>query len=264
MNSRAPMEPTDETLAYELVRAGHSITIEPVPDELVGNVLAAIGSAPAPRRRRWLAWWHWLRARRRRLVAAVIAVVLLLGAFTPPVRAAVGEWLRIGGVLIRTGSPPVRPSTQPPGRSPSPAGSRELTLEQARAAVAFPIGVPSVLGAPERITVTDDHRVVGMDWTVDGRPVHLDQFDGTISWVFVKQNWSIVTPTDVAGADAVWLADPHEIVYVDRDGIERHETARLSGPSLIWQPTLDGRELTVRLEGITGLEQARTIAESLG
>lgn len=121
-----------------------------------------------------------------------------------------------------------------------------------------------MLGAPERITVTDDHRVVGMNWTVDGRPVHLDQFDGTISWVFVKQNWSIVTPTDVAGADAVWLADPHEIVYVDRDGIERHETARLSGPSLIWQPTLDGRELTVRLEGITRLEDARAIAESLG
>ena len=105
--------------------------------------------------------------------------------------------------------------------------------------------------------------MVGMDWTIDGRPVHLDQFDGTMSWVFVKQNWKLVTPTDVAGSDALWLAKTHEIAYVDRDGVERRETARLSGPSLIWQPTIDGRDLTVRLEGVSRLEQARTIAASL-
>lgn len=259
MTSREPMEPTDETLASELIRAGRSITIEPVPDELVGNVLTAIESAPSRNRRRWLGWWRWLLNRRRRLVAAAIAILLLVGVLTPPVRAAVGEWLRIGGVLIRTGPPPT-PSVQ----TPSPVDRRTvLTLEQARAAVDFPIGLPSALGAPERITVTDDRRVVGMDWTVDGRPVHLDQFDGTISWVFLKQHWSAVTPTDVAGAEAAWLADPHEIVYVDRAGTERRETARISGPSLIWQPTLDGRELTVRLEGIATLDRARTIAESL-
>lgn len=262
MSSREPTEPTDETLASELVRAGRTVVIDPVPDDLVGNVLTAIGSAPAPHRRRWLAWWRWLRARRRRLVATVIAIVLLVGALTPPVRATVSEWLRIGGVLIRTGAPPSPGATSSPSSS-GPTRSSEMTLDQARNIVDFPIGVPSELGPPERVTVTDDHRVVGMDWTVDGRPVHLDQFDGTISWVFLKRNWSTVTPTDVDDADGAWLADPHEIVYIDRAGTERRETARISGPSLIWQPTLDGREVTVRLEGVATLDQARTIAGSL-
>ena len=261
---------TDQELAAELIRAGRTIVVEPVSDGLIADVLADIAAAPAPtRRRHWSGWWRWLRSSRRRLVAVLLVIVLLLGALTPPVRAAVGEWLRIGGVLIRTGAPP-SPTSAPGSDEPSaPAGppslgGRELTLERARTAVSFPIGVPAELGPPERITVTDDRRVVGMDWTIDGRRVHLDQFDGTMSWVFVKQNWKLITPTEVGGSsDAVWLAETHEIAYVDRDGVERRETARLSGPSLIWQPMIDGRELTVRLEGITTLDRARAIAESL-
>ena len=201
----------------------------------------------------------------------LIVIALLIATLTPPVRAAVGGWLGIGGVLIRTEAPPPPGSTPPlspspplsPAPSPSPAKSHELTLDQARSAVDFPIGVPTKLGTPQRITVTDDRRVVGMDWTVDGRAVHLDQFDGTMSWVFLKQNWSTITPTTVGEAEAAWLAEPHEIVYVDRAGVERRETARLSGPSLIWQPTIDGREVTVRLEGIATLQRARSIAVSL-
>ena len=87
--------------------------------------------------------------------------------------------------------------------------------------------------------------------------------DGTVSWVFLKQNWSIVTPTDVDGADAAWLAEPHEIVYVDRSGVERRETARLSGPCLVWQPLVADRRTTARLEGIAELVTARSIAESM-
>ena len=33
--------------------------------------------------------------------------------------------------------------------------------------------------------------------------------------------------------------------------------------SLVWQPQLDQRRTTARLEGITELDEARTIAESL-
>jgi hypothetical protein len=253
-----------EALEAELIQAGRSLQIDPVPDDLVNEVLTAIGSArPAPRRPS-PAWWRWLRARRRRLVAAVIIAVLLVAALTPPVRAAVAEWLRIGGVLITTGArPQSTPGPRPPGVPTAPVGSREVSLEEVRAAVDFPVGVPAALGRPSRITLTDDRRVVGMDWVVDGAPVHLDQFDGTVSWVFLKQHWSIVTPTEVDGADAAWLADPHEIVYIDRTGIERRETARLSGPCLVWQPQLADRRTTARLEGIAQLDAARTIAESL-
>jgi len=262
-------EPVDDTnLAAELVRAGRTVLVEPPADDLVANVLTALGPASRRRRRPILGWWSWLRARRRRLVVAMMVAVLLVAALTPPVRAAVAEWLQIGGVLIRTGPPPATTLSPGPRAESSaypapPVGSRELTLDEARAAVDFPVGVPNALGAPDRVTVTTDGRVVGMDWMVDGRPVHLDQFDGTVSWVFLKQNWSIVTPTDVDGADAAWLAEPHEIVYVDRSGVERRETARLSSPCLIWQPLVADRRTTARLEGIAELVTARSIAESL-
>jgi hypothetical protein len=250
-----------ESLEAELVRAGRSVQIDPVPDDLATEVLAALLPLPSPRRR--LGWWHWLRARRRRLVAAVVIALLLVAALTPPVRAAVVEWLRIGGVLIMTGAPPAGTGSSSPGAAAVPAGARAVSLEEARGAVGFPVGVPSELGQPERITVTADRRVVGMDWTVDGNPVHLDQLDGTLSYAFLKRHWSIVTPTEVDGADAAWLAEPHEIVYVDRTGVERPETARLSGPSLVWQPRLGQHRTTARLEGLGQLEQARQIAESL-
>ena len=264
----------DETLEADLIHAGRTLRIEPVPDDLAAEVLSAVARSSeagftgtpsaAGARPRSPGWWRWLRSRRRRLVAAVIIAVLLVSALTPPVRAAVSQWLRIGGVMIRTGAPPL-PSVDPPSGGPatSPLPGREVTVAEARAVVDFPIGIPSVLGEPARVTVSDDGRVVGMDWTTAGRAVHLDQFDGTMSWVFLKQNWSIVTPTEVDGADAAWLADPHEIAYVDRAGVERRETARVSGPCLVWQPKLAEPGTTARLEGVPRLEDARLIAESL-
>lgn len=247
-----------EALEAELVRAGRALLVEAAPDDLAERVLSGIRSAPPRRIDRSPAWWRWLRARRRRLVAAVVAALILALTLTPPVRAAVIEWLRIGGVIVRTGSPPAVSPTPAP-----PAPGVPLTLERARAQVAFPIGVPALLGTPERVTVSADRRIVGMDWTVDGRAVHLDQFDGTMSWAYVKQHWTEVTPTDVAGADAVWLADAHQITYVDRDGVERPETARISGPCLVWEPTLDQQRTTARLEGIAQLRTARAVAETL-
>jgi hypothetical protein len=252
-----------EALEAELIRAGRSLVIEPVPDELTERVLEGIQAAPARRAGRAPRWWRWLRARRRRLVAAVIAAVLIALTLTPPVRAAVIEWLRIGGVVIKTGAPPVATPTAVPQMPALPSGAEVMSLDRARAMVDFPIGVPALLGDPERVTVTADRRVVGMDWTVDGRPVHLDQFDGTVSWVFLKRSWRSVTPTQVNGWEAAWLADFHEIAYVDSAGVERRETARISGPCLVWQPMLDGRWITARLEGVERLDTARAIAESL-
>lgn len=245
-------------LEADLVRAGRTIVIEPPPDDLAARVLTAIGPSTRRPAAGGPAWWRWLRARRRRLVAVIIAAVIIGLTLTPPVRAAVAQWLRIGGVVVRTGGPPVGAATPAP-----PSGGVPMTLEQARTSVDFPIGVPTLLGDPGRVSVSADHRVVGMDWTVDDRPVHLDQFDGTLSWVFLKRNWEQVTPTEVDGREAAWLSDPHEIVYVDRDGVERGETARISGPCLIWQQTLAGQEVTIRLEGIAPLGHARTTAESL-
>lgn len=249
-------------LEADLLRAGRTLDIEPVRDALTEDVLAAIaGSAPAHRRAP--RWWNWLRARRHRLVTALVVALLLLAALTPPVRAAVLQWLRIGGVLITTGSTPAGTDTTTAPFPSSLPGSRQVTLDEVRVLVDFPVGVPAALGPPSRVTLSADDRVVGMDWTVDGRAVHLDQFDGSLSYAFLKRSWSELTPTDVAGADAAWLPEAHEVAYVDRTGIERRETARLSGPSLVWQPLLAGGRTTARLEGFDTLDAARRVAESL-
>ena len=46
----------------------------------------------------------------------IIALVILGLGLTPPVRAAVVEWLRIGGVLVRTAPPVTGPVAHPIAR----------------------------------------------------------------------------------------------------------------------------------------------------
>ena len=61
----------------------------------------------------------------------------------------------------------------------------------------------------------------------------------------------------------MWFAQPHPIAYIDSAGVEHTEQARMAGPCLVWQRTIDGRMVTVRLEGQLTLSDAITIAESV-
>jgi hypothetical protein len=129
--------------------------------------------------------------------------------------------------------------------------------------VNFPIGVPDALGAPDRIAVSADRRVVSMDWGSGPDQLHLDQFDGELSWIFLKRARQPFEVTSVSGRDAVWFANAHEISYVDREGRERTEQARIAGPSLIWERPVAGRRVTMRLEGDQPRDRAITVAESI-
>jgi hypothetical protein len=250
-----------DDLENELLVLGRTMIIEPPPDDLVERVLARI-SMPAPRRSARIR--SWLTGSRRRLVALIIAVLITGLALTPPVRAVVREWLELGGVLIRTVPPPVTGATPAPSATsaPPPRAGRSMTLPQARRLVTFPIGVPAALDDPDRISVFDDQRVVSMDWASDPA-LRLDQFDGEISWVFVKQAREQLTFVDVAGQDAVWFAEPHPIAYIDSTGVEHTEQARMAGPCLVWQRSVGGRMMTLRLEGKLTMRRAITIAESV-
>ena len=141
-------------------------------------------------------------------------------------------------------------------RSPCRRPVQGVSLERARAMVDFTLGVPGELGAPEHVSVSADRRVVSMEWGSGRDRIHLDQFDGRISWVFVKRVWSQVTPTAVGGRDAAWIADTHEIVYTDRDGTERRAEARISGPCLVWERLTGSGTVTLRLEGDLSMERA--------
>ena len=102
-----------DRLDAELRALGRTMVVAPPADDLVEQVLARLPAEPAPAALTAVAGCC---ARRRRLVAVIIAVVLIGLGLTPPVRAAVVEWLRIGGVLIRTAPPATGPV--PDARSP--------------------------------------------------------------------------------------------------------------------------------------------------
>src|SRR5918992_277357 len=169
-----------DQLEDELRQLGRTMVVAAPRDDLVERVLTRLPALPRRRRTPWA----WLVARRRRLVAVIIAVVLLGLGLTPPVRAAVVEWLRIGGVLIQTAPPATGPSPTP---QPPPRTGQAVTLDEARRLVSFPVAVPAALGMPERIAVSDDRRVVSMDWGSGPGRLHLDQFDGRLSWIFLKK-----------------------------------------------------------------------------
>lgn len=245
-----------DALTAELRALGRTITIAPPSDDLVEQVLARLPAEPTRRR----SPGRWLLARRRRLVAVIVAVVIIGLGLTPPVRAAVVEWLRIGGVLVRTAPAPTGPA---PTADPVPTAGAVVTLAEAQALVSFPIGVPEALDPPEKITVSTDRRVVSMDWTVGGEPVHLDQFDGQLSWMFIKRAPSPLTFVAVNGRDAIWFPNPHEVAYLDSDGVERTERARIAGPCLVWERQTPAGPVTQRLEGDLPQGRAITIAESI-
>jgi hypothetical protein len=197
-------------LEQELRELGRTLVVGPPPADLAERVIVCVWTEA--RRGRLSTWWHWLTGSRRRLVAAIVAAVLIGLVLTPPVRAAVVEWLRIGGILIKSAPPPAAPSV-----SPEPIPTTRSLLDRAKAMVDFSLGVPGELGAPDHISVSADWRVVSMEWGSGQDRIHLDQFDGTISGVFVKRVWSQVIPTAVNGRDAAWIAETHEIVYTDRN-----------------------------------------------
>jgi hypothetical protein len=112
-----------------------------------------------------------LRNRWRALVAGLL--VLVAGAaLTPPVRAAVVDWLRIGGVAVR--QVPSGPATAPE----PPGANGGLTLAEAGALVGFIPVVPAELGNPDAVEVTADRRILVMSWRRDTGTVRLEQFAG--------------------------------------------------------------------------------------
>jgi hypothetical protein len=246
-------------LEQELRELGRTLVVAPPPDDLAERVLVRVQTEGA-RQGRLSTWRGWLISSRRRLVAAIVAALLIGLVLTPPVRAAIVEWLRIGGVLIKSAPPPAAPSAS---QEPLPSSGPGVSLDRARTMVDFNLGVPDELGAPDHVSVSADRRVVSMEWGSGPDRIHLDQFDGRISWVFVKRVWSQVTPTAVNGRDAAWIADTHEIVYIDRDGNQRRAQARISGPCLVWERFTGSAAITLRLEGDLSLGRAVVIAESV-
>lgn len=254
----------DQELETALRDLGHGVRVEPVPADLAERVLTRVPERRQHPVRRFLRRLVIDVRARRRLIAMIVAALIAGLLLASPVRAAVIEWLRVGGVVFRSGPEPSSPATTvPPGRPGQPTMIEVADVDQARTMIDFPIGLPTELGRPTRVAVSEDRRLVELEFQTSKGKIALSEFDGSMI-VFVKRNWEKLTQLRVRGELAVWLPEPHTISYVDPAGVEHTDEARLSGPSLAFEAVPDGgRTVTVRLEGPLDQDRAVAIAESL-
>lgn len=241
----------DDALDRELRTLGRSLgsaldADAPAPAAVATAVLDRLRTTPEPARS------TRLRGRGRRLAVVAIAVLVALG-LTPPVRAAVGEWLGIGAVAVRPG--PSQPSASAPPEAP--AGH---SLSAAAELTGLTPAVPPVLGPPDGVEVSADRRVLSLTWGSDEATVRLDHVADPLSPVYVKTALlgSTASRLTVAGREAWWFGTPHDLVLLAPDGTERTESARVAGPTLVWVD--DG--VTFRLEGAGDRDRAVEIASS--
>lgn len=222
----------------------------PEPPDVTAAVLSRL---ERPERRTW-----GLPARVAAAVVLVLLALAVLVTVSPPVRAAVLNLLRFAGIEFSTDS---APAGRPLPTTVVLPGERAVDLATAREQSRFEIAVPAKLGAPDQVLLIDGAppRVVSLIYR--GGAVRLDEFDGSLDFAMYKKLLGSggMAWTQVNGEPAIWVDRPHEVVYVDRDGAFRQESARLSGKTLIWQR--DG--VTLRLEGDFSEAEALELAASV-
>jgi len=157
---------------------------------------------------------------------------------------------------------------QEPGPAPSPRsgaalpGERRMSLAEARRHVSFPILVPTALGRPSEVVVSDGGRVASLIYrrTPHGL-VRMDEFAGHLDPVFFQKfiHLGDVTQVRVNGLKGLWIKGPHVLLYVTRDGTPAAASARLTtGNTLIWGTP----RVALRLEGNLSRTAALAIADS--
>src|SRR5260370_18183633 len=96
---------------------------------------------------------------RAALVAAVAVLAVLVA--TPQGRAVISHVLRFAGIELRQAPGPVRS----PGSSASLPGERQMSLEEARRQLSFPLLVPAAFARPGEVAVSDGGRAAAPAYT---------------------------------------------------------------------------------------------------
>lgn len=249
----------DNNLDMVLADIGRSIEW-PEPSATFSQRVMARIETPAPRP---------LFRRAAPALGAIGVLVVTVLTFSPTTRDAVADFIGIGGVHIKA-VPKGHLPTVPPG-SALDLG-RAVTLEEARAAVSYPVLVPLLPGPPDRVFLekiapADMVSLVyesGADATEGEIEFLITQFEGLLvrDGGLVKKMMSagtIVERVEVNGAEGYWLSgDPHTFYYRDGD-LVRDESVRLVENVLLW--VQDG--VTIRIETGRSLSRALEIAASL-
>ena len=232
-------------LELALRELGRHVEFPPTPD-LASGVRRRLGDR---RRIRW----------QRPLVIALAVLGVAIGAVlaVQPARTAVLDWLGIRGARI----------TRVEKLPPAPAlGNldlgRRITLAEARRRAPWLL-VPSAEGVGAPDLVARSAQVPGGKITLlwgTRRDVHLllTEFRGEAFIEKLVQPGAKVELLQVDGSPGAWLGGSHVLMYRDRDGRIRDDTARLAGKTLLWQRGA----VTLRLEGDFSREEALRIARS--
>lgn len=196
--------------------------------DLAPAVAARLGAPGRRRDRRPLA-----------LAFAALALVAAAALAVPPARSAILDFLRIGGVAVE------RVETLPDLPAARVAPGRPVTLEEARAAVDFPLAVPTgyeaITLAGQMVTFVWPDRLLSQ---LPGHELVLRKaLAGETEVAFVS----------VGGAEGVWIEGA--LHGVELPGGAR----RLAGNVLVW--TRGGT--TFRLEGDLTRAEALALAEPL-
>jgi hypothetical protein len=230
----------------------------PETPDLAPAVLRRIEAAPERRARP--------RHGRRALVVAFAVLAVAVGAVmaVPSARTAVLEWLGLRGVTVEV----VETVPSVPEKPPDFGVGDPVTAAEAESRIGFPLPDPSStsLGPPDEIRYTGlvaDGQVAWVWRDEDGSPeTLLTVFRAGIDEGFIEKMVGAdvaVSRETVSGRRALWLAGAHSFIYTLPNGEGRDETARLAGPTLLWE---DGDRL-YRLEGDFTLPEALAIAEDV-
>jgi hypothetical protein len=233
-------------LDLALRELGRQVEFPPTPD-LASAVRRRLRE---PRRQTW-----WQRPLVIAFAVLVVAVAAVLAV--PPARTAILDWLGISGARV----------TRVEKLPPAPVignldlGAR-ITLAEARRRAPWLL-VPSAegVGAPDLVSYSS--AVPGGKITLLwGTPtdVHLllTEFRGEAYIEKLVEPSTKVELLGVDGSPGAWVEGPHVLIYRDRRGFNREDTARLAGKTLLWQR----KDVTVRLEGDFSKKEALRIARS--
>jgi hypothetical protein len=245
-----------------LASIGNELRYPPTP-EIAPAVAERLRTKRAPRG----------LATRRTLFGAAAALLLLAGgaiAAAPGTRDAVLQWLGLRGVNV------VRVPKLPP-LPPESAGAdldlgRRTTLAAARSRVRFPVLVPSLRGAEIYISPMPAGGRIIFAYSPGPRlPRAIGTHAGMLITEFrgvqpvelirkIAEPGTTIQRTSVRGEPAVWIAGhPHEVVYLDAQGIPRVDTLRLAGNTLLWRHG----QILVRIEAHISRDAAIRIARAM-
>jgi hypothetical protein len=197
----------------------------------------------------------------------------------PEARNAIADRLGLPGVSSRW-------VDEVPSPEPSQIGAplllgRQVTLDEAQAAVDFPVRIPTATGlnAPDEIYLLDQDKGAMVSFVYPAAPglpasdetgvgALLTQFRGEADRGLIEKGLPDDGPqatnldaVAVSGEPGFWISGaPHGFFFVCYDvGECRQEQYRLAGNVLLWEQ--DG--VTLRLESALSLKDALAIAESV-